>query len=325
MNNSPLLSIRNLTITFPQPGGKTVYPVVCGLDLDLYSGQTMGLAGESGSGKSLSALAILGMVPNPGSVSGSIKFRGQELIGLSTPEYQSLRGSKIAIVFQDPSTALNPVLTIEEQLVETLLQHKTLTRTEARCQAIESLKKVDIPSPEKRLGNYPHQLSGGMKQRVLIAMALSCEPDILILDEPTTALDVTIQAQILDIVELIQRMNNTSILLISHDLSIISEISDSMSVMYSGYRVESGKTETIINSPKHPYTSGLIHSIPKLNEYKTRLSTIPGSQPNPAERPGGCPFHPRCSNVIQACRIQYPDYIIENEHGFACWNPKDSV
>jgi oligopeptide/dipeptide ABC transporter ATP-binding protein len=286
----------------------------------------MGLVGESGSGKSLTALSIMGMVPSPGKISGSICLKNQELVGLPESAFQDIRGSKVAIVFQDPATSLNPVLSIGEQLIETLLQHrKQLTSETARAAAIESLKKVDIPAPEKRLQNYPHELSGGMKQRVLIAMALSCNPEILILDEPTTALDVTVQAQILDLIELIQRLNNTSILLISHDLSIVSEVSDYVSVMYSGYLVESGFTSQIINHPKHPYTFGLIKSIPQLNSPKSRLFNISGYQPNPAERPAGCPFHPRCPNRLQVCSEKNPGVTLLPDQSFACWHPMESL
>ncbi len=322
MTNQPTLSIRNLSITFPNPKAMNNYVVVSGLDLDLYPGQTVGLAGESGSGKSLTALAIMGMVPPPGKVSGSIKLGSQELIDLSQSDYQRIRGAKISIVFQDPATALNPVLTIETQMIETLLQHKPLTLVEAKSQALELLSRVNIPSPEKQIHSYPHQLSGGMKQRVLIAMALSADPQVLILDEPTTALDVTVQAQILDIIELIQRSSNVSVLLISHDLAVISEISDSISIMYSGFKVETNTTSNLLSHPYHPYTDGLIHSIPKLNEYKTRLYTIEGFQPNPADRPNGCPFHPRCPNRVHQCSEQNPPFVSHTLHGFACWNPK---
>jgi oligopeptide/dipeptide ABC transporter ATP-binding protein len=207
-------------------------------------------------------------------------------------------------------------------MVETLLQHLPMTRLEAKSHALELLRRVNIPSPEKRIHNYPHQLSGGMKQRILIAMALSADPQVIILDEPTTALDVTVQAQILDIIELIQRSSNVAILLISHDLAVISEISDSISIIYSGFKVETNTTDNLLNHPYHPYTDGLIHSIPKLNDHKTRLHTIEGFQPNPADRPNGCPFHPRCPNRIEQCRETNPPFVTNNLQGFACWNPK---
>jgi len=323
MSEQPLLRVCNLAISFPAAIGLEFYPVVSGLNLDLFKGKTMGLVGESGSGKSLSALSIMGMVPAPGRITGSICLRNQELVGLPETTYQKLRGSKLAIVFQDPGTALNPVLSIGEQLIETLLQHRKLTPQAAKTAAIESLRKVDIPSPEKRLKNYPHELSGGMKQRILIAMALSCDPEILILDEPTTALDVTVQAQILDLIELIQRSNGTSILLISHDLSIISEVSDHISVMYSGFIVECGSMTSVIQSPKHPYTYGLVKSIPKLDAPKAHLFNIPGNQPNPAERPAGCPFHPRCPNAQKICYDQNPNLTIMPKQSFACWHPME--
>jgi oligopeptide/dipeptide ABC transporter ATP-binding protein len=321
ISETAVLTLHQLNISFPSAEGS--YPVVCNLDLEMFPGKTLGLVGESGSGKSLTALSILGMVPPPGQVSGSIRLEGRELVGLPETAYQGLRGAKIAIVFQDPGTALNPVLSIGQQLTETLIQHQGLTPKDARAAAIESLKQVDISSPEARLKNYPHELSGGMKQRVLIAMALSSDPKVLILDEPTTALDVTVQAQILDLIELIQRSKNTSILLISHDLAIISEVSDYISVMYSGHIVEFGTPAALLSFPRHPYTFGLIKSIPQLDAPKVRLFAIPGTQPNPAERPTGCPFHPRCPQALEICHKENPGFTVISSQGFACWHPME--
>jgi len=323
ISENPVLSLHHLLISFTHGSPRETYPVVCGLDLDLFKGKTLGLVGESGSGKSLTALSILSMVPSPGKITGSIRLEGRELVGLPETAYQTLRGTKIGIVFQDPAMALNPVLTIGQQLIETLIQHKGLTSRVAKEAAIESLKKVDISSAEERLKNYPHELSGGMKQRVLIAMALSCDPQVLILDEPTTALDVTVQAQILDLIELIQRSSHTSILLISHDLAIISEVSDYISVMYSGYIVEFGTPDAILSFPHHPYTYGLIKSIPQLDAPKARLFAIPGTQPNPAERPLGCPFHPRCPHALEICRHENPGFTVNLGQGYACWHPME--
>jgi peptide/nickel transport system ATP-binding protein len=321
MRDSSLLSIRDLQVSFPKADGSRVTPVRS-LDLELPAGKTLGLVGESGSGKSLSALAVMGMVPWPGRiVSGSIRFQGRDLVGLDDTAYQSLRGSNLAIVFQDPSTALNPVLTIGEQLSETLRLHRNLGPQEARQAALEALQRVQIASPGKRLDSYPHQLSGGMKQRVLIAMALACGPACLILDEPTTALDVTVQAQLLDLIEFIQNSNQTSILLISHDLAVVSEISDEISIIYAGRIVETAPTAGLLSNPRHPYTRGLLDSIPGLEGFKQPLKTIQGFPPDPADLPSGCPFHPRCFRAQSQCRNQDPETTSSNGHAFACWNP----
>lgn len=318
-----LLSIRDLQVAFPKPGGGQV-PAVRGLSLDLERGKTLGLVGESGSGKSLTALAVLGLVPYPGRIAGgSIRIKGRELVGLSDAEYQNVRGSEVAVVFQDPSTSLNPVLTIGEQLVETLLRHKSISRQDAQNQAVEALRRVQIPSPEKRLEDYPHQLSGGMKQRVLIAIALSCDPACLILDEPTTALDVTVQAQLLDLIELIQNSKQTSILLISHDLAVVSEISDDIAVIYAGRIVEKAPTAQLLSRPRHPYTRGLLDSIPSLEGFKQHLHTLTGFPPNPADLPSGCPFHPRCPNAQEICWASEPALTQEGKSLFACRYPEE--
>lgn len=316
-----ILSLRQLRVAFPRAEGAAVN-VVRGADLETNPGQTLGLVGESGSGKSMTALAIMGLTPFSAQVSGSVRYHGRELVGLREPEYEKIRGAGISIVFQDPSTSLNPVLTIEQQLLETIQTHREISQKEARNLAIESLRSMDIPSPEKRINDYAHQLSGGMKQRILISMALACEPDCLILDEPTTALDVTVQAQILDLVERIQSFNQVSVILISHDLGIVSEISDKVAVMYAGRIVEQGPTADILNVSRHPYTRGLLSSIPELGAPKKTLATIPGFPPNPAELPSGCPFHPRCSRVQAICRQQDPDIRHEQDQAFACWNPE---
>jgi peptide/nickel transport system ATP-binding protein len=321
MREPSLLSIRDLQVSFSKADGGRVTPVRS-LDLELPAGKTLGLVGESGSGKSLSALAVMGMVPWPGRIlSGSIRFQGRDLVGLDDRAYQGLRGSNLAIVFQDPSTALNPVLTIGEQLSETLRLHRDLGPQEARQAALEALQRVQITSPGKRLDSYPHQLSGGMKQRVLIAMALACGPACLILDEPTTALDVTVQAQLLDLIELIQNSNQTSILLISHDLAVVSEISDEISIIYAGRIVETAPTAKLLSNPRHPYTRGLLDSIPGLEGFKQPLKTIQGFPPDPADLPSGCPFHPRCFRAQSQCRNQDPETTSVNGHAFACWNP----
>ena len=303
-----VLNIQNLTVSFPQQS-KNTFKVLNGLSLRIPQGQTMGLVGESGSGKSMTALSILGLTPFSAVVEGSIKFQEKELLGKSESDYQKIRGSEIAIVFQDPSSSLNPVFNIEQQLTETVLQHRNVSPLEAKKISIEALKEVNISNPEKRLKDFPHQLSGGMKQRVLIAMALLCEPSLLILDEPTTALDVTVQAQLLDLIESIQHFKNLSVLLISHDLGVISEISDEVCVIYLGHIVESASVGELLEKPIHPYTIGLLNSIPKLEEFEKSLKTIPGFPPNPVNRPSGCPFHPRCFKATEKCQFQNPPFI----------------
>jgi oligopeptide/dipeptide ABC transporter ATP-binding protein len=321
MPDSSILSVKDLVVAFPGVREEGV-KVVRGCSFNVGRGRTLGIVGESGCGKSMTALSILGLVPIPGIIKGSIEYQGRELIGLPEQEYEMIRGAEISIVFQDPATALNPVFNLEQQLVETILRHKNIGPREARDMAIESLKQVDIPDPQKRIKDYPHQLSGGMKQRVLIAMALSCDPSCLILDEPTTALDVTVQAQILDLIELIQRSNSMSIILISHDLGIVSEISDEIAVMYAGRIVETTCPSEIINSHRHPYTKGLIESIPRIGSKKKKLKTISGFPPDPQEMPSGCPFHPRCSQRLEKCaKLTPPMELGDNNTGYECWNP----
>lgn len=319
--SEPVLSLKEVRVEFPRSGQAATAPVR-EISMEAFPGRTLGLVGESGSGKSLTALAILGLVPYPGRTLGSIRFQGRELVGLAEKDYERVRGAGIAIVFQDPATALNPVLSIGEQLIETICQHKALNPALAREAALRSLRQVDLPDPEARLHAYPHQLSGGMKQRVLIAMALACEPSFLILDEPTTALDVTVQAQILDLIELIQSSNQSSILLISHDLAVVSEVADDISIIYAGRVVEFAQTPEILMHPRHPYTSGLLNSIPGLGRRKCRLQGIIGSPPDPAELPEGCPFHPRCPRAREICAHEDPPLsVIENGY-YACWNPE---
>jgi oligopeptide/dipeptide ABC transporter ATP-binding protein len=320
MLNKTGLRIQALQVTFPQAQEGSLAPVR-DLSLEVPHGRTTGLVGESGSGKSLTALAILGLVSPPGRTQGSIQYDGRELLGLDAKALEQVRGAQIAMVFQDPAAALNPVLTIGEQLLETIRLHKGLDAQNARRQVIAVMRQVDLPEPETLLRQYPHQLSGGMKQRVLIAMALVCDPSLLILDEPTTALDVTVQAQILDLVELIQRERHLSILLISHDLSVVAEVSDEISIIYAGRVVETAPTAELLNSPKHPYTRGLLNSIPTLSDFKQPLETIPGFPPDPAELPSGCPFHPRCPRKMATCPNTDPDLTRSDGRDCACWNP----
>lgn len=315
MPEAPVLNLREVSVSFS--GSQ----VVRRISLETRRSQTVGLVGESGSGKTMTALSMLGLVPFPGQVTGSIQYRGQELVGLDDKAYEKIRGAGVAIVFQDPSQALNPVLTIGEQLLETIQIHRELPPKEARNLALAALGELDISSPEQRLESYPHQLSGGMKQRVLLAMALICEPDCLILDEPTTALDVTVQAQMLDLVERIQNLKHLSIILISHDLGIVSEISDEVNIMYAGQIVERGKTAELLHRPRHPYTKGLLNSIPQLGCRKQTLPAIPGFPPNPSAMPSGCAFHPRCSRATAQCKTADPELVVHGSRSFACWNP----
>ena len=321
----PELEINNLTISFPTEKGELT--AVNGISYQLYSGETLAIVGESGCGKTVNALAILRLIPSPpGNIrSGTIFFRGVDLLTLPAKELRDLRGREISFIFQDPMTSLNPVLSIGEQIIEALIQHLPINRAEAHGRAVESLRRVEIPAPEEKMHHYPHQLSGGMRQRVMIAMALACEPKILIADEPTTALDVLIQAQILQLLEKIKKQSGMSILLITHDLGIVTEIADRVLVMYAGEIVESGPVDQVFRSPLHPYTKGLKNSVPQLGEKKsTRLHEIPGNVPQLNDLPGGCSFHPRCSVAIEKCKTQKPQ--LEEIHpgrSASCWVVKN--
>lgn len=313
------LQLNGVQVLFP---GKQqqVIKVVRDVSFAITSGQTIGIVGESGSGKSMTAAAILGLIPYPGRVTGSILYENKQMVGLAESAYEKIRGKTISIVFQDPSSSLDPVFTIEQQLLETILAHQKMEPNQAKEAALDALRMVEIPSPAKRIKNYPHQFSGGMKQRILIAMALACDPDVLILDEPTTALDVTVQAQLLDLIERIQKKNHMAIILISHDLGIVAEVADDIAIMYAGRIIESGPLHRILASPKHPYTKGLLNSIPQIGQAKEPLSAIKGFPPDPAHLPSGCPFHPRCDYQSQQCQKTDPPYT-KNEQVYACWHP----
>jgi ABC-type dipeptide/oligopeptide/nickel transport system ATPase component len=277
--------------------------------------------GESGCGKSVTSLSIMGLLAKPaGTVrSGSIQFEDQELVGASASQLQNLRGNRMAMIFQEPMTSLNPAFTVGEQIVEGLMRHLPLDRGQATERALEMLQKVRIPAPEKRLDDYPHQLSGGMRQRVMIAMALSCNPKLLIADEPTTALDVTIQAQILDLMRTLQEETQTAIVLITHDLGVVAEVADHVVVMYAGQVVEQAPVQALFDSPQHPYTVGLLGSIPSLDEVQGRLASIEGQVPNPLNRPVGCTFAERCPFVEKACLIERPKLAeLTSGHWSAC-------
>ena len=305
----PELDIQNLKISFSTPSGKVT--AVNGISFHLNQGETLALVGESGCGKTVSALSILRLLPEPPAeiLSGKILFSGQNILSLNAKDLRGLRGRSISMIFQDPMTSLNPVLSIGEQMVETLLRHTTMTRQEALKKSADLLSRVELPLPKEKLKYYPHQLSGGMRQRVMIAMSLACAPRVLIADEPTTALDVLIQAQILELLESLKKENGMSILIITHDLGVVAEIAQRVLIMYAGEIVESGPARALLDNPLHPYTKGLIASLPKLGALKklgARLQEIPGNVPSLEQRPSGCSFHPRCAWAIEKCKTQKP-------------------
>jgi peptide/nickel transport system ATP-binding protein/oligopeptide transport system ATP-binding protein len=283
-------------------------PAVTGVSFEVREGETLGVVGESGCGKSVTALSVLRLIPSPpGEITGGeIRLRGKNLLAITESEMRRLRGNEISMIFQEPMTALNPVYTIGDQIMEAIRLHQKVGKSEARKRAIDMLTQVGIPIPDQRVDNYPHQLSGGMRQRVMIAMALSCNPALLIADEPTTALDVTIQAQILDLLRSLQDRLGMAILLITHDLGVVAENADRVAVMYAGRVVEYTGSERLFASPAHPYTIGLLNSMPRLDNRAERLRVIPGSVPPPTAFPPGCAFHPRCPFAEEACRKEIP-------------------
>ncbi|HHW24473.1 MAG TPA: ABC transporter ATP-binding protein [Bacillota bacterium] len=320
-----LLTVENLHTSFFTPSGEV--KAVNGVSFELEEGKVLGIVGESGSGKSVTAYSILQILTPPGRiVSGSIKFRGQELVGAGEEVMQKIRGNKISIIFQDPMTSLNPVFTIGNQLMETLLLHTDLEKKQAYERAIELLTLVGVNEPEKRIRQYPHEFSGGMRQRVMIAMALACNPDILIADEPTTALDVTIQAQILDLMKELQKKLGMAIILITHDLGVVAEMCDEVIVMYAGSICERGSVDDIFYNPKHEYTKGLLRSLPSV-EKRERLRPIGGSPVDLLNMPDGCPFAPRCDAAMKVCLRHMPKEIaVGDGHYSRCWkNIKDKL
>jgi len=317
-----LLDIRQLETTFFTHVGPV--QAVRSVDLVVERGEAVGIVGESGCGKSVMSMSIMGLVANPGKiVGGEILFNGQDLAKMTDKDLRKIRGNKIAMIFQDPMTSLNPVKKIGGQITEVLHLHQNISREDARKRAIELLRLVGIPSPESRLDQYPFEFSGGMRQRVMIAMSLACDPDLLIADEPTTALDVTIQAQILELMKDLRNKINSSIILITHDLGVVANLCDSIRVMYAGKIVEEGKTRDIFYEPRHPYTWGLLNSIPKINiEEKERLVPIDGQPPDLLKPPAGCAFAERCPHVMAICQQQQPPLIKAgqgHEHRAACW------
>ena len=318
---TPLLEVRDLRTDFHTDDG--VFRAVDGVSFSIGRGRSLGIVGESGCGKSVTALSIMGLVPQPPGriVSGEIRFEGTDLLRESAAAMRDLRGNQMAMIFQEPMTSLNPAFTIGDQIVEGLLRHRPLGREAARGQALEMLRRVRIPSPEARYDDYPHRLSGGMRQRVMIAMALVCSPRLLIADEPTTALDVTIQAQILDLMRTLREETGTAIVLITHDLGVVAEFADDVLVMYAGRVVEQASVEALFAEPQHPYTIGLLGSIPRLDLAQERLSTIEGQVPMRLANIRGCAFAPRCPFADARCRESPPPLTdVGNGHLAACWN-----
>ncbi|NHM33328.1 ABC transporter ATP-binding protein [Neobacillus terrae] len=305
--NDPILKINNLKVSF-QSGKKRV-AAVDGISFELKDGEVLGIVGESGSGKSVTSLATMGLIPSPpGNIDeGEIIFDGKDLTRFTEKEWRRIRGNQISMIFQEPMTSLNPLFTIGNQLLEAIRLHTKLSKNEAKIRSIELLKLVGIPRAEGILKEFPHQLSGGMRQRVMIAMAMACNPKVLIADEPTTALDVTIQAQILALMKDLNKKTNTSIIFITHDLGVVAEICDRVIVMYSGQIVEQGDVRTILKDPQHPYTKGLLKSVPDLRGKKDRLYSIPGSVPAPGTVQTGCRFADRCAEVFGECRLSAPE------------------
>ncbi len=305
----PLLSVKALTTTFRTETG--VFPAVDGLSFDVAPGEVLGIVGESGSGKSVTALSILGLLPDPPGriASGSIRFEGHEIVGMSKSELRALRGPSIGMIFQEPMTSLNPVFRIGDQIIETIRAHEPVSKAQARQRAIGLLDRVGIAMSERRLDDYPHQLSGGMRQRVMIAIALACSPRLLLADEPTTALDVTIQAQLLDLLRDIQRETNMAVVIITHNMGVIAEFADRVLVMYAGRLAEQGTVDAVFTTPRHPYTQGLLASTPNLERDEARLATIPGVLPQLTETLPGCRFAPRCARRSDACLQSKPPMV----------------
>ncbi|TDO85925.1 peptide/nickel transport system ATP-binding protein/oligopeptide transport system ATP-binding protein [Halanaerobium saccharolyticum] len=319
-----LVEVKNLKTYFYVEEG--VVKAVDGVDFEIYPGETLGVVGESGCGKSVTSLSIMRLVESPpGRIeAGEINFGGRDLTKIPEKEMRKIRGNDISMIFQEPMTSLNPVYTVGDQIMEAIILHKQVDRKEARRQAIDMLTKVGIPLPEQRVDEYPHQLSGGMRQRVMIAMALSCDPQLLIADEPTTALDVTIQAQILELMNSLKESYGMSIMMITHDLGVIAEVSDRVAVMYAGKVVEYTDVNTLFEDPKHPYTWGLMNSIPKLDKDVDRLEAIPGSVPSPLNFPDGCKFNTRCPLAEGKCYDQEPPLEdADGNHMVRCWRYKD--
>jgi peptide/nickel transport system ATP-binding protein len=315
-----LLAIEDLRVVFHGDRGRTTH-AVDSVDLRITRGRTMGVVGESGSGKSVTFLAVMGLLPKEiSAVSGQIRFEGKNLLAIADRDLRDLRGDRLAMIFQEPMTSLNPSYTVGEQIIEVLVRHKGLTRRKSRARAIELLRRVRIPSPERRIDDYPHRLSGGMRQRVMIALALACDPELLIADEPTTALDVTIQAQILDLMRELKAESGAAIVLITHDLGVVADICDDVAVMYAGEIVEHAPVNALFDLPQHPYTVGLLGAVPRLDQRNDRLATIEGMVPDMARPPIGCRFSPRCPFADDRCRTERPPIVpLDNGRWSRCF------
>ncbi len=326
VNSDPLLSIKKLKTSFHTHDG--IINAVDEIDFDVYAGETLGLVGESGCGKSVTSLSILGLLnPSMSTITGQVDFDGKNLLDLDPEGMRKIRGGTISMIFQEPMTSLNPILTIGEQIAEGLRLHEKLDKKKAWKKAIQMLEMVQIPSPFERAGQYPHDLSGGMRQRVMIAMALSCNPRLIFADEPTTALDVTIQAQIIRLLEHLKKGSNTSIVLITHDLGVVAQMASRVIVMYAGKVVEEAPVVQLFHDARHPYTKGLLKSVPILNldeDKEIRLNEIPGTVPNLLNMPKGCRFHPRCSETLDICQKKAPPMILfKKNRRVACWRASD--
>lgn len=315
-----LLEVKHLTTEFATRRGKV--RAIRDVSFSIDKGEILALVGESGSGKSVTSLSIMGLLSSNGRVveNSEINFDGVNLLTLSERKMQHIRGNRISMIFQEPMTSLNPIFTVGEQILESIRLHTKLSKKEAHEKLLEMLDMVGIPNPSKRIHDYPHQMSGGMRQRIMIAMAMACQPQLLIADEPTTALDVTIQAQILDLIYRMREQFNISVLLITHDLGVVAEAADKVAVMYCGRIVEEGTTKDILTSPQHPYTLGLLKSIPRLDETSERLFMIPGMVPPPEEVPDGCAFADRCPHAREQCRASLPELIDLGERKVRCFN-----
>ena len=315
-----VLEVSNLCTHFSTEDGEL--PAVDGVSFSVHAGRTLAIVGESGCGKSVTSLSIMGLLPKPAGrvVGGSVRFEGRELVGAGERDLQNLRGNRMAMIFQEPMSSLNPAFTIGEQIVEGLMRHRAGTRAQATERAMEMLRKVRMSAPEQRSDEHPHKLSGGMRQRAMIAMALACEPRLLIADEPTTALDVTIQAQILDLMRTLQQDTGTAVMLITHDLGVVAEVADDVVVMYAGKVVERAPVQALFATPQHPYTVGLLASIPRLEGERMRLASIGGQVPSLLQRAPGCSFAPRCPFADAQCRAAEPALVeVGAQHVSACW------
>ena len=311
-----LLAVRNLSVTFGP------FRAVDRLSYEVNAGEVIGIVGESGSGKSVSSLALMGLIEYPGQVSAEeLNFQGQKLLALKDKARRKITGSEIAMIFQDPMTALNPCFTVGDQIMEAIAVHQGGSRKERKAKTIALLRQVGIPAPEQRLKNYPHQLSGGMSQRIMIAMAIACDPKLLIADEPTTALDVTIQAQIIDLLLSLQREKNMGLVLITHDLALVAEAADRVVVMYAGQVVETGPAAEIFQQPHHPYTEALMKSLPESSVGKNRLDALPGVVPGATDRPSGCLLNPRCPYATERCRSEEPELKTVATRSVRCFTP----